>query len=232
MVLSCDIGSYDAEIAPQMFRFLREPEHSAAISEGCVWLSTLSACRAYEAEGQGDAGEAIHEYDTGQLSGDGDDAEFRRRAAIRGVKVHPGAESIVIWHNNYTSTLVDAYVLCLTEQDSPENRATFGQHGVRVRPPTDALIAISEALGAHYDVTTAMIGRIHYRPRGSQGDERSPGPLGFVKPTIPFAPQREWRMLWTVAPRHSYIPFLLDCPALKPFCAPIVDSEAPERGTD
>jgi len=106
MVLSCDIDRYDAEIPPQLFRFLREPTHSAAVTEGSVWLSTLRACRAYEAEGRGDPGEAIHEYDTGQLCGVGDDAEFGRRAAIRGVKVHPGAESIVVWHNRYTWTLV------------------------------------------------------------------------------------------------------------------------------
>jgi hypothetical protein len=218
MGVRCDIGCHELVVPSHLNRFFREARHARALLDGRVWLSTLSACREYEALGQGDADEATHLYNTGNLEGDGDDPEFRRRAAIGRSKVHPGTESIVIWQNAITTTLYDAYVLCLSEHDSPELRSTFGEHRVTMREVTAVLVAISETLGTSLEVTTAALGRIRYRPRYSEGDEESPGPLGFVKPAVPFEPQREWRMLWTIARPHDYVPFELSCAALKRFC--------------
>lgn len=216
--MKCDIGSCDAPLPESLHRFVREASFAQDLLAGRVWISTLEACRKYERLGQGDPGEAKHDYNTGGLSGDGDDPEFRRRAAIRGFNVHPGVKSFTIWGNEFSSTLVDAYVLCLSDTDDPYLRETFGNHRVSLSPVSEALIAISEAMGARLDVTSAAIGRIRYRPRYSEGDERSPGPIGFVKPEDPFAPQREWRMLWTVAPPHDYQPFLLQCDELAQYC--------------
>jgi hypothetical protein len=218
MAVLCDIGCYDLVVPSQVNRFLRKAPDARALLDGNVWLSTLSACREYEAIGQGDPDEARHRYNTGNLEGHGDDPEFRRRAAIGGFKVHPGTESIVLWQNQTTTTLHDAYVLCFSEHDSPGLRQTFGEHRVTLRDVTGALVAITAALGASLDVTTAALGRIRYRPRYSEGEEASAGPLGFVKPAVPFEPQREWRMLWTVARPHEYRPFLLACDSLKGLC--------------
>jgi hypothetical protein len=219
MSVRCDIGCHDLDVPSQLYRFFRKVPEAHALLDGHVWLSTLRACRAYEAIGQGDPDEASHRYNTGNLEGHGDDPEFRRKAAIGGFKVAPGTESVVIWQNEITTTLHDAYLLCMSDHDSPELRQTFGAHRITLRNATSALEAISEALGSTLEVTTAALGRIRYRPRYSEGDEASAGPLGFVKPAVPFEPQREWRMLWTVAPPHEYKPFLLPCDDLKRFCS-------------
>lgn len=74
--MKCDIGCRDPDLPATLYRFVLEESHLQDLLAGRVWISTLSACRSYEALGQGDAGEAVHTYNTGQLSGDGDNPEF------------------------------------------------------------------------------------------------------------------------------------------------------------
>lgn len=124
----------NAQNLQTVYRYFREAEHAAALARGEVWISTLNICRNYEDAEQGDKGEGTLEYRTGHIKGDYGDESFEVMARRGGVELKPGATNCTL---NVTRKMRvdDAFVLCMTEERTPQLAKTFGEYCVEIIEP-------------------------------------------------------------------------------------------------
>lgn len=186
----------DAAWPNVIYRSFHCSEYADAFVHGKVFISTLGACRRYETLGQGDPGEGTAHYESGFMRGHGDDPVFRQRAARYGVGMNPGARNITFDNCASDTTIPDAYVLCCTVAPSDVVGRVFGAFCVEITDPPELFRRLTIALGRRHHLRQAVWGRVRYADRSYHGLEPESGPTGFVKPADPYAPQKEFRMLW------------------------------------
>jgi hypothetical protein len=184
-----------------LYRFFREEKHADDLRLGSVWISTLETCRRHEDPQQGDQGEGIHQYSISHVQGGSGDKEFERMAAQAGIHlaVGAGAQNVTIREHVSVNRLIDAYVICTTEQFDPAKLSpTFGEHCVRISSALRFFQAVNQRLLPFIDCKEAVLAPITYSDRHYADRQTPPGLLGFVKPSDMYADQQEVRAMWTV----------------------------------
>lgn len=205
-----------------IYRFFPEEWQAESLCKGNVWMSTLETCRQYEDPLQGDPEEATHTYNSGHIFGGSDDPAFVEMAARSGVYIGPGCSGITISSCKNIQRISDAYVLCTTKEFSPQNLSnTFGNYCVKISNPTEFFKLISIALHKKRKIREGSMGLVQYKDRDYTGLQPPPGPIGFVKPSDKYSPQKEFRLLWIPEDFESINPFLLECPEVSELCSQI-----------
>jgi hypothetical protein len=209
------IGEHNQSV----YRFFQEEWEADALARGEVWLSTLETCRAYEDPEQGDPEEAHETYNSGHAVGGSDDPDFVEVARRSGIHIGPGCSDITLSNNTRKTVLPDAYVLCTTNELSPDKLSeTFGRYCVEITNPKDFFIRVSTILEKSTPIKEAVAGKVIYKDRHYTGMESPPGPICFVKPRDLYATQREFRLLWVPENAKGLTPFLVKCPDVAHLC--------------
>jgi hypothetical protein len=215
-----------------LFRRFDKLEYAEALCRGEVWLSTLQRCRVYEDSEQGDPGEAIHKFDSGNAAGSTEDDPDFRLVAERFGLLQGRLIASSIRHSRMVQQIPDAWVLCASQDFDTALEGNFGKFGVRIDRPRRFFNRVSFALRFEMvnDIIWPEAGLVRYRPRQYMGVQPEPGPLGFVKPDR-YAYQREARMLWRATPPYSQgeelTPVSVRCPSVARFCSLVVQPGAP-----
>ena len=201
------------ELPDRAFRFFKDPAHAHALCNGHVWLSTLSVCRAYEQELQGDPDEGRMHFRSGDLVVNSYDPLSVAIAARANVVVGPDCYGLQFRDNRRTTSLADAWVLCMSEHYMPDLlSSTFGQHCVEIYGVERLFVLITRRLRDRHALMEGAAGRIVYRSRVYTGLEDMPGPLGFVKDPDGFEAQQEVRFAWRFTKDETVHPILLAVP--------------------
>ena len=200
-----------------VYRFFKEEKYANALEDGELFISTLETCRQYEDPLQGDPEEAYERYNSGSKKlGNGSDPRFARLAANLGVGVDPNAYGITIDNCQSVRRLADAYVLCTTIGFSKSMLTeTFGRYCVEIRDVRRFFNVVTGRMKEEWGVTEAQCGPIIYKERIFTGYERSPGPIGFVKPPDKYQSQQEYRFLWHYGDGRSVRPGVIQVPELR-----------------
>lgn len=165
--------------------------------QGSLRLSTLTACRAYEDAERGDPEEGTQTYLSGDIHGDSDDPDFIEQARRTGICIGPGSSNIQISNCRSFNEVPDAYVLCASlQRDDTLFAPNFGPYCVEISAPAHFLRHISKLLFRLGKAEDGACAPVVYRDRVYTGLEEMPHPV-FVKPTTPYAAQREFRFAWT-----------------------------------
>ncbi len=185
------------EARPSMvYRYFREEKYADLMVSGAFRLSTLAACRAHEDAEQGDPGEGTQAYHSGTIRGGSDDPAFVEQARRSGISVGAGCSEISIDNCVSHNTVPDAYLLCTSRyRDDDYFSRSFGAYCVEIVSPAMALWHITNMLVALGKSQQGACAPVRYRERVYKGLEEMEHPV-FVKPAIPYAPQREFRFAW------------------------------------
>ena len=125
-------------------------------------------------------------------------------------------------NNTHHTSLPDAYVLCTTDNFSPDNLSdTFGNYCVKINNPSLFFKLITNTLIQKYDISDSAIGKVIYKDRYYQHTETAPGAIGFVKPKDKYHSQREVRLMWVPKTTNSIQPFSLVCQDVASLCEKI-----------
>lgn len=206
-----------------VYRFFQEEEHANALARGDVYLSTLENCRAYEDAEQGDPEEGFEAYNASNLSGGSDDPEFVEQARRGGIAIEGKCSNIQIGSISKVESIEDAYVLCTTTQFLPENlNEKFGKYCVEIKDPRKFFVAVSKKLNSISTISQAATREIIYADRKYTGLGQPPGPIGFVKPSVPYEKQKEFRFLWLMKNMGEINPPLIKCPEISGLCRRIL----------
>ncbi len=209
------IGNYNKPI----YRFFPEEWQAESLCNGNVWISTLETCRKYEDPLQGDSKEAIHTYNTGHIHGHGTNSNLVTIASRAGIHIDSSCKNITISDNKSIQQIQDAYVICFTHEFNPDLLSgTFGKYCVKISNPKEFFTRVSHELNNKSPIKEAAMGLVKYKKREFIGLENSPGPIGFVKPSI-YDPQKEFRNLWIPESQDNLDPFLLNCPSINELCS-------------
>jgi hypothetical protein len=206
----------------RVYRFFKLPEHADALMKGCVWITTLEACRRYENRYQGDPEEGYEHYEQGgAVTNTPEEPHFAEIAKRIRLIVGDGT---TLRGNRSLLKLTDAFVLCFTERFDP---ATFEKtiehkHCVAISDCAKFFDTVTNRMQQVFILTQAVCSPIIYKERAYEGMQDPPGPLGFVKPPDPYQAQQEVRMLWIVKNAGSYKPFLLNAPDVAALCTRLV----------
>jgi len=202
-----------------IFRFFFEKWQAEALTNGYVWISTLETCRGYENPEQGDPGEATMTYNSGKITGDGDNPDVQLIAKRSGISIGKGCSNITMSNNICYSRLPDGYVLCTTDDFLPGKLSkTFGMYCVKINNPKLFFKRVTECFGQQTKLNESIIGKVVYDDRFYKHTENPPGPIGFVKPKDKYSDQSEVRMLWIPESCASLKPFSLQCHEVSELC--------------
>ncbi len=164
--------------------------------KGAIRLTTLAACRAYEDAERGDPEEGKQTYLSGTISGGSEDPKFVEQARRSGIAIGPGCTGGHIENCTNVSTVPDAYILCTsTVRDDAHFSKAFGGYCVQIVAPWVVLQHISSMLFLLGKAKEGACRPVVYRDRTYTGLEEMHHPV-FVKPAVPYAPQREFRFAW------------------------------------
>jgi hypothetical protein len=176
-----------------LFRFFKEPQWADKLASGEVFLSTLERCRQYEDPLQGDPGEGIHVRGLPDGYAVWGQPGAQELAAAHNFHLRPGS-NIVFRGNTERVVVPDGWLLCLTTEDTPAIRETFGHHGVVINDPWRFFRTIHRSLSGNPSVWFAVFGPIIYEERSLPHVLEQPI-HAMVKPEQ-YQHQAEVRMFW------------------------------------
>jgi hypothetical protein len=205
-----------------LYRFFDTAEHADALTQGHVWITTFQTCRGYENRNQGDPGEGSETYSPGLVSLSGEDKNHVEIARRMGIGL-TGPGKLTAFGVGSRSVIDDAYMLCTSMRFDPAAfSATFNaDYCTEITDAGQFFRSVTARLRDRFGsrLRAATIGTVTYRERAYSGLDDSPGPIGFVKPQVPYKGQAEVRMVWGVGGPHSYEPFTLYVPDVAhPLC--------------
>lgn len=201
----------------KLYRFLDVEEHANNFAKGQIFVSTLNRCREHEDPKRRDSGEAIHMYNSGAWTGDGQEEHIRAVSSHLGIDVSESTD-ITLQTNTSRRALPDAYVLCATSDPNPDRMGEkMGPYCIEISSPLDFGNVLFDRLRQLLPLEEkCAFDQVQYKPREHEGLERPPGKIGFVKP-IHFAPEAEWRWLFMAAEKHSPQGLVVDAPEAAQF---------------
>jgi hypothetical protein len=202
-----------------LYRCLDEAQFADSFLRGEIRITTLKYCRKVEGV-RNDPGDGTVDYYSGTIRGDASDPDMQtilRRTGLDRMGV--GGRNLTISNNRTTRGLADAYVLCLSSD--PDAISKFGAYVIRIDHPLIFFNALTDALKKHDpNVERGVCGRVTYTDRVySHLDPEPRGHPGFIKPVVPFAEEREIRMLWFMKEKKPIEPFVLHCPEAGLVCS-------------
>lgn len=200
-----------------VYRHLSKDSYADQFANGeSIRVSTFAACREYEDLEQGDPGEGHLFYLNTHITDE--HPRFHEVAAQLGMDLG-GAQGVTL-SNNFKQTVVpDVYVICFSmEVFGPELKQKFGSHAVKVRNIVDFMWPLLDAMNKVVPVQAWAFGPVTYKDRLYRDLDEAPGHICFVKPPVPFSPQREFRLLISCPPGHVYKTFNVTVPLPKGLC--------------
>ena len=217
-----DLPPPPAYIPKKIFRFLSNEDYADQFAMGNIRISTLETCRQYEDPLQGDSGEGSSVYRGGIYKNvNGDHPGFLQDAARSGIHFHGDPSeftNISISGAKREFRINDALVLCTTAHFDPTALSdTFGKYVVEINDVPGFFTELTQALVDRYPILKFYARPVHYRSREFDSSQ-APSHEGFIKPTDPYAPQQEFRMLWTVRPSTDLTPGNVFVPELAKYC--------------
>lgn len=206
----------------QFYKFVPKSDFATDLCDGKFRLGTLEEYRSIENEKQGDRFEATHIYNSGLISGDGNNKDLQTIAQRSRIGIG-AASNITIENNTCIEQIPNAFVFCFTEKFNPEALSVdFGGYCVGLSHIDLLYLYITSHLNKRYQVVSSTVGRIVYADRDYTGLERKPGALGFVKPKVPFEEQAEIRFIWLVRYEGALSPIFLEIPEVRNLLSRII----------
>lgn len=217
-----DLRPPPAYIPKKIFRFLSNENYADQFAMGNIRISTLETCRRYEDPLQGDAGEGSSVYRGGTYKNvNGDHPGFFKDAARSGLHFDGDPsqfKNISVSGVTRNFRINDALVLCTTAHFDPSTLSgTFGKYVVEINDVHGFFKDLTQALVDRYPILHFYAGPVNYRSREFHSNQK-PIHEGFIKPIYPYAPQQEFRMLWTVRPSTNLTPGNISVPELAKYC--------------
>ncbi|CAI1531800.1 hypothetical protein QMZ62_05205 [Serratia sp. PF2-63] len=209
-----------------VYRFFDEQIYADNFCNGLIRVSTLEACRKYEHPEKGDKGEASWKQYINTLCIKNASKEIRAALKLAGVDISPESKGNIINRAKKENVIPNAYVLCGTKHFEPKTfQDSFGKYCVEISNAHEFCLQLSEKIAIHhkgvnvhgdYDDVTYM-DRIGI---DLQGPRRH---IGFIKPVIPYAKQKEFRFLWTLEDPYITLEKLdIVCPEIVGMCKRII----------
>ncbi len=208
-----------------LYRYFSEENHANDFVQGKFRISTLSICRGYEDPAKGDPGEASSTFHIAKAHSATYDADFVNLLGKAGIKISGEYENIMVENINNTSFLKDAYVLCLSLENTPSVfNDSFGKYCVRINHPESFFRILSKQLVTQLGIHHCIANHINYTSRVFSGSDTLPHlvEMAFVKPVIPYFLQQGFRMLWLTKNDNDMTFFDVDCPGIKGTCERII----------
>lgn len=206
-----------------VYKFFEKEEYADALLCGNVHLGTLNVYRAYEDVEQGDSEEASETYFGNSIVGSSNDPKVAEQLRRCGIRIE-GCNNVVVSNARNVWSLPDAYVFCTSAEYLPENMSEkIGtKHCVKIKDPERFFNIVSRKINSISAIHEAAMGEVIYRDRHYTGLEQPPGPIGFVKPAIPYEKQKEFRFLWRMQGPNKLEPFQISCPEIRELCERMV----------
>jgi hypothetical protein len=203
----------------EAFRHFKDRSYANDLLSGKVWVGTLNGYRKCEQDLRGDPDEGTKIYRLNFAHGSSDEPhmqEVMRRAAIN----VQGCSNVRITNATNTSTIADAYVLCLARERITrlEDLDVFGGICVRIRDVD--LFAhrvtkqLQRSLGFSFHETR---GPVQYSGTAYEDLSPDPGTIGFIKDPR-FSAQREYRIMWRSNNAHTYHGRIVHVPRIAELC--------------
>lgn len=201
----------------KLYRFFDEERYAEDFMRGGIWISTLESCRNAEEPDRRDVGEGTLIYNTGTVTGDGDDPRLQAIARRADFYVHPGARGTTFINCESRVKVLDSYVLCLTERFEPDAMEGIGKFAVEITDPHVFFRRVTAELRQHRPIRNWTYRAVTYTSRTYRELETPPpADVSFIKPPDPYAKQQEVRGVWQTYTMRNCQPFLLRCPAVRP----------------
>jgi hypothetical protein len=206
-----------------LYRGLPTAEFAAGFLRGEIWITTFVHCRRVEDKVRQDAGEGTLLYAPGPFEGSLSDQIGRAWLQHTGVQIPKNVDPehikmVIDAGATFTRYLTDAYLLCFSSDAVAA--AKFGPHIVRINCPRILFRELSRAiLRFRPNITADFFGPVQYGSRNYGGADAPQGFQPFIKPAVPFAEEKEHRIVWQVGDCTGVQPFLLNCPAAASLCS-------------
>lgn len=202
-----------------VYKFFTNKSYAEDFVQGnSIKLGTLKEFRADENAERGDSEEGYETYFTGDLVGSSDDVAFVEQARRAGIMIGPGCGRGTIRNCSNKIIIPDAYILCTTTNYSEDMKEVFGNYCVEITQPEEFFHAVSTKLESQLAVKTSTYGLVTYTDRVYTKLESRPGAIGFVKPSHPYASQKECRFFWLPQNFNSIKSLFLECKEIKGMC--------------
>ena len=183
-----------------------------------IWVSTFQACRNYEDAEKGDAGEGTMLHRIGDISSD--DAGFQSVADNLGIVNRAGRMRIK--NGNGFFRAHDAYVVCFSHRVFEDDlKQKFGKYAVRVADIDEFAFRLAIEMRKVVPVIRHGVGAVVYADRSYKDYDTPPGDIHFVKPTVPFKVQDEYRLVLICEPGHVYEPMAVSVPLPSGLCTAV-----------
>ena len=218
-----DVGEYrgvrvelerDVGKIPVVYRHLNDSHYACDfVKRGSFRLSTAGACKKAEGDARQDAKEGEDIRHVSHVSGfDPRAAQIIPKAAVNAVL--PG----MTFSDCTFTTVTDAFLLCLTDLDTPQIRKDFGSDSIRIVRLDKFFWALVRRMSDKFDLQVATLARVRYGDRVLRDFQQPDCPPMYRKP-IRFAGQNEIRISFQVgASRRPLPPYDLDCPEIMKYC--------------
>ena len=218
-----DVGEYrgvrvelerDVGKLPVVYRHLNDSQYARDFVEGGNFrLSTAGACKKAEGDARQDAKEGEDIRHVSRVSGfDPRAAQIIPKAAVNAVL--PG----MTFSDCTFTTVMDAFLLCLTDLDTPQIRKDFGGDSIKIARLDKFFWALVRRMSDEFDLKVATLARVRYGDRVLRDFEQAECPPMYRKP-IRFADQNEIRISFQVGASHRPLqPFILNCHEIMKYC--------------
>ncbi|SMP68422.1 hypothetical protein SAMN02744783_02948 [Serratia sp. CC22-02] len=206
----------------KVYRFFDKEEYANEFCQGKIRISTLNACRDYENAEQGDKGEATWKHSISLVN----DYEPSKKQieALRwaGVRVDPESRGNSFADITARRRLDDAYILCTTKYFDPDIFSdSFGKYCVEISNAHKFCVLVTEQIARIHKNTRiqALYDDVHYLDREGTDLNVPKVNIGFIKPAIPYAVQKEFRFLWLFLDQNPVLNKLdIQCKELSKLC--------------
>lgn len=187
----------------------REQYASDFVSGRYIQISTFEKCRSYEDEEQGDPGEGTSRFTHSPM--DKSHPDFEKVASRLNIG---GAGDIYLEGNVATNKISDAYVVCLSYRKFDKAlQEKFGSYCVSIPSLHTFVSQVLSAMSRRVPVVHYSYAPVKYKSRDFKDGQDEPV-IPFVKPVLPFAIQREIRLVIYCEKGHKYEPFGIEIPNL------------------
>ncbi|WP_219137139.1 hypothetical protein [Janthinobacterium sp. UMAB-60] len=206
----------------KLYRFLTDPDYADQFVNGCIKLSTLKICRAFDNPGRGDAAEGSLIYRSSGVKGKWDDPHILETCRRSGIDVR-GSENVQISNTQNFIALEDGIILCLTSDFIPDKmNSDIGQYCVEISNPRRFFYEITAELMRKHIIKNTLMGQVQYIGRELNDLEPLKAPIAFLKPVDGYAYQKEIRMYWEVENSRSLTAEYINLPHAKKYCKRIL----------
>ncbi|MBI6745960.1 hypothetical protein [Pseudomonas syringae] len=191
-----------------IYRHVSKESYADQFVDGeSIRVSTFQTCREYEDDEQGDAEEGHLHYVNTHITDE--HPGFNEIAAKFKLEIS-GVKDVILNNNRLIQVVDDAYVICFSVNIFDEClKKKFGDYPVRVNNISSFAGVLLHAMRKAVNAQFFMCGMVNYKDRLYKDFESPPGHVCFLKPSVPFSAQREFRFVIMCPPGHIYKPFNL-----------------------